>query len=419
MPNAGWLIEDRCPQCGGPIAMLETDHIVVCDYCRVRLYVVTEGVGKYCLPVKAAPVGEVVMVPYWRLRGHHYRLSGGAVRSRLVDVTRLAAAAPGLPPTLGVRAQAVPLRFASERDEARFLPAGAPPVLDGHRRHAGLPPAAGDRGAIDGVFVASSALVYAPVRVARSVFDGVLNRRIPGVDGDTWARLAGPADDRPGPVRFLATLCPECGWQLEGAADTLVLLCVNCGGGWEAGRDGLRRAAYRMLPAAGWTPQAYLPFWCLGARIGTASLDSWADLVRFGNLPLVVQPSWEGEPLRFWIPAFGLHPDRFLRLAQTLTLARPAFTATGAESAHERPAGPVRACHAVTLPEHRLAEAVRVLLVSLARTRPETARLVAEAAIDTDPAHLTYVPVLLNGREYLNPSLQLAVQKGVLDRTSW
>jgi hypothetical protein len=354
------------------------------------------------------------MVPYWRLRGHHYRLSGGILRSRVVDVTRLAAAAPGLPPTLGVRAQAVPLRFASERDEARFLPAAALPPLDGRGRHAG---AVADRGeVIDGAFATSSALVYAPVRVARSVFDGVLNRRIPGVEGVAWDEAVGPADERPAPVRFLATLCPECGWQLEGAADTLVLLCVNCGGGWEAGRDGLRRAAYRMLPADGWTPQAYLPFWCLGARIAAASLDSWADLVRFANLPLVVQPSMQNQPLRFWIPAFGLHPDRFLRLAQTLTLARPTLAETAAEPTPARPAGPVRACRAVTVPEQGLAEAVRVLLVSLARTRPEGARLVAASGIDVDPARLTYVPVLFNGREYLNPSLQLAVQKGVLDR---
>ena len=70
---AGWQVEDRCPQCGALVALNETDRLLSCAYCQVRLYVATDGPPRYCLPVKPVPAGDLVMVPYWRVRALHYR----------------------------------------------------------------------------------------------------------------------------------------------------------------------------------------------------------------------------------------------------------------------------------------------------------------------------------------------------------
>ena len=37
-------------------------------------------------------------------------------------------------------------------------------------------------------------------------------------------------------LTFLATLCPRCGWNLEGEKDSVVLTCGNCQTAWEAQR---------------------------------------------------------------------------------------------------------------------------------------------------------------------------------------
>lgn len=413
-----WIVEARCPQCGGPVSMHETDRILTCAYCRVRLYVLAGEPPKFCLPVKPAPVGEIVMVPYWRVRAGRYQLSPSGMRATAADCTAVAADAPGLAASLGLRAQAVPLRFASAAGEGRFLPVGrasdrvferlarlprveraiaAAMTGDDERESATLPPEA--------TITTATSIVYTPVRVARSVFDAVLNRRLPGIDGDAWMRAAGAGDDRPAPVRFLATLCPTCGWPLEGPADTMVLLCVNCGQGWCAGDDRLEPAPFDVLPAAGWKPDAYLPFWRAEARIAA----TWADLVRFANLPRVVQPDWEHEALGFWFPAFDAQPGQFLRAAQAATCARPRLN--GAAIAESPPDGFVpRTCRAVTLPASALADALLVLLASLARARHGAWDVLRAADLSIHTRRLVYVPVRFNGREQVNPELQLTVQ---------
>lgn len=407
-----WLVEERCPQCGGPVSMHEADRILTCAYCKVRLYVLAGTVPKYCLPVKPAPVGEIVMVPYWRVRAHRYRLHSSGIRAAAADCTALACDAPRLPASLGVRAQAVPLRFASPAGQGRFLPitGGSGLVIEHLGRLsrveqaiAGLDRANGDgpaEAAFESILATATSLVYTPVRVARSVFDAVLNRRITGIDGDAWRRAVEGRDDPPEAVRFLATLCPECGWQLEGGTDTLVMLCVNCGQGWRAGDARLVPAPFDVLPASGWKPDAHLPFWRAEAQIA----PTWADLVRLANLPRVVQPAWEREPLGFWFPAFDASPEQFLRGAQTLTCARPAWDGPG------RSPIPIRACRSVTLPESALDEALAVLLGSLGRARraPDPR---GNGSVRVHSPRLVYVPVGFNGREYVNPELRLTVQR--------
>ncbi|HOC18784.1 MAG TPA: hypothetical protein PKK95_10970 [Vicinamibacterales bacterium] len=427
MPN-DWLVEERCPQCGGPVSMHEADRILTCAYCKVRLYVLAGGaLAKYCLPVKPAPIGTIVMVPYWRLRAHRYRLLPSGVVPGAADCTALAADVPGLASSLGVRAQAVPLRFATPAAEGRFLPATRPPdlvfqQLERLRRvEQGLasgPRASEEREAapFEATITTASSLVYTPVRVsARSVFDAVLNRRVAGIDADRWNDAVPGADDRPAPVRFLATLCPECGWQLEGATGTLILLCVNCGRGWRAGKSQLVPADFDVLPADGWTPDAHLPFWRAEARAAA----TWADFVRLVNLPRVVQAAWEREPLGFWFPAFAAHPDQFLRAAQTLTCARPgrreaAATEQASTPAEQAPASlQPRKCRAVTLPEAALDEALFVLLASLGHARRGMREILAGIDLHVHERRLVYVPARFNGRELVNPELGLTVQRSL------
>ena len=419
--GSDWQIEDWCPQCGAPVTLDETDRLLSCAYCQVRLYVATAGVPRYCLPVKPAPVGEVVMVPYWRFRAAHYRCVPWEVRSSVLDSTRLATPAPGLSATLGVRAQAVRLRFAAATLGSRFLPpAGPPPWVEDHVAATAVASAGEDSPLFEASVGIATSIVYAPVRLTRAVFDAVLNRRL-GACADEWLRATSPGSDAPPPIRFLATLCPACGWQLEGGRDSLVLLCVNCRAGWRANGAGLREVPYEIAETCESRPgpsplatrlaqgghdkslrratrddrPALLPFWRVAARVTGLSLGSWADLVRFANLPKVVRAEWEEEPLRFWIPAFKTNPGEFLRLAQDVTLARPGCRDGGIGAALARRSDPsapsLRNCLAVTLDDDALPAAVKVLAANLGLPKTRVFPRLRDVSVEVSGSDLVYL----------------------------
>jgi DNA-directed RNA polymerase subunit RPC12/RpoP len=416
-PSDAWQVEAPCPQCGAPVLLEETDRLLTCEYCRVRLLVAGDGPTRFCLPPTHAEVGEVVMVPYWRLRGMHYRCIPWEVRESIVDLTRLAAAAPDAPATLGVRPQAVTMRFAAPEQAARFLPVTLPPPLDAAvTRTAGA--VDGARSFFATTVATTSSIVYLPVRLSGGVFDALVNRRLGSMTADAWLARIGGASELPAPVRFVATLCPSCGWQLNAARDSLVLLCGQCGAGWHVGAAGLGAIDYDVVPSDGWSPDIHLPLWRLTTRVEGAPLDSWADLVRLANLPVVVRPEWEREPIEVVLPAFRCHPEQYLRLGRILTLARlgqpgePAGSrnATSGEGTDFR-------THGVTLPASTLAEAVKVLLADLGQPKSRLFPRLSSIAVHVTASRLTYLPLSFSGTEYVHPSLHVSVQKAMMEKS--
>jgi DNA-directed RNA polymerase subunit RPC12/RpoP len=411
-----WQVEAPCPQCGAPVELAETDRLLTCEYCRVRLLVAGEGPTRFCLPPTHAEVGEVVMVPYWRVRGMHYRCIPWEVRESILDLSRLAAAAPDAPATLGVRPQAVRMRFAAPEQAARFLPVTLPPPLDAAvARTAGA--ADGARLFFAATVATTSSIVYLPVRLSGGVFDALVNRRLGSMTAETWLARTGGAPDLPSPVRFVATLCPSCGWQLNAERDSLVLLCGQCGAGWHVGAAGLDAIDYDVVPSDGWSPATHLPLWRLTARVDGAPLDSWADLVRFANLPLVVRPEWEKAPLEFVLPAFRCHPEQYLRIGRILTLARlgqPTEAAEGRGTTSGE-AADLRT-HAVTLPASALTDAVKVLLADLGQPKSRLFPRLSSISVRVTGSRLTYLPLAFSGTEYVHPSLHVSVQRAILER---
>ena len=68
--------------------------------------------------------------------------------------------------------------------------------------------------------------------------DGMLNEPIgnPIPDGFDVADLSFKHPDDH--IRFIAAICPGCGWNLDGQRDSLVLTCTNCQSAWRPGSDG-------------------------------------------------------------------------------------------------------------------------------------------------------------------------------------
>ncbi|HOD28246.1 MAG TPA: hypothetical protein PKH03_03455 [Syntrophales bacterium] len=399
-----WQIEHQCPQCGAPVLLDETDRLLDCKFCRTRLLLTAPEGFRYILPPPAGVTGrELLFLPYWRLKGTSYDCRSSGIVSRFVDTSTLALDAAGLPRTLGVRPQAMTLKFRAAGQAGRFLEPGVPcrEVV-----RAAAAQAAGGDGPQE--FIGETvSLIHTPVYFDKNaLYDAILKRPLP-LSADRTGALAALLDTPAPPtvpVGFLPAQCPRCGWDLEGERDSLVLTCQNCQSAW-AGRDsGWDEVVFRVLTTAA-APVFYLPFWRMQARLDGLEMRSFADLIRFANLPRVVTPAFSAAPVHFWSPAFKINPAQFLRWARQLTAAQP----DGEGNAKF----PEASRHPVTLPLSEAGESIRITLADLAPNKRQALPLLKEIRVTVEEARLVYHPFLVGRSELLHERLHLT-----LDRTA-
>ena len=93
-----WQIEHQCPRCGAPVLLEETDRILSCGYCRVRLYIRVKDHARYCLAPGKAPARDLFFVPYWRFKGLVFSRTGVEIEQKVIDVSSLALESGDFPP---------------------------------------------------------------------------------------------------------------------------------------------------------------------------------------------------------------------------------------------------------------------------------------------------------------------------------
>ncbi|MDF1614249.1 hypothetical protein [Desulfurivibrio dismutans] len=393
----------ECRQCGGPIELAETDHLVTCAYCNVSTFLVGSDYFRLTLPVRPQ-FSEVLQVPYLHFRGCFYSCTPGGVSARIGNHSLPGVELPFLPPNLSVRTQVMPMRFAVPAD-ANFL--------TNHLTTAGIIERIGRKIAPVGGNVYHQALigesvqlVYLPIaRRGQQFFDAVAGTPLlgPAVEEDTLGALQ---ETEPAwQLHQLATICPGCGWNLEGPRDSNVLYCRNCLSAWWF-RDG------RLVPLPFGMVRSrsqnvlYLPFWQLEVGGSPLPLASFADLIRLTNQPRVIQTDWEHWPLRFWVPAFKIRPDLYLKLAARLTLAQPAFD--------QREELPVGELPAVTLPQGEAIQSLVPILAYLTINRREVFPRLPELAFAIRDIRLFLLPFLTTGYELQQEQTGVLVNRQAL-----
>ena len=403
MSGCSWQIEQACPQCGAPVIFAETDRLLVCRFCRTRVYLKTDDdCFRYRIPFKAGTDGELVLIPYWRIRGTSFSLTGTDVVHRYVDVTRRAVCLNGIPDSLGLRPQALKLRFLTPTDQGRVIapdPSRGPTALTADKGLAEGPcrPFIGD----------ARSLIHAPLLLKdQTLYDAVLGRPVRTCSGDELERLMAFPSAAGERIRFIPTLCPHCGRDLEGEKDSLVLTCPNCDSAWSCPGEAFTRTEFVVMPLPPKSkPVAlYLPFWRMTPRFEGMALSSYADLIRTANLPKAVRPAFETTPLSVWVPAFKIAPSLFLRWARQMTVFHP-----DGEGGERLPASPL---HPVTLP---LSEAAEGIVITLAQIFADKRKIpgLAGLRISLETSRLEYHPFVLEKDELIHPLLGVT-----LDRTA-
>lgn len=395
------LLSHQCPQCGAPVELDETDRIFSCPFCQVRLFIHAEGPLRYCLKPRVESPGTLVYVPYWRFRGNAFVLEPQAMRHKILDSSLLAVDAPSLPASLGLRAQAMRLSFVEPTTPGLFLP---PTVRSGDFKTRLLK-------AIPGLAAASGpsltacvgdvlSLIHLPVIQGENLVDGLTGEMLgPACIDEAGLEKAGSH------LRFSSTLCPQCGWDLVGERSSLIQTCPHCDTAWEPGPEGGSRVTPHFLQTAE-QPALYLPFWNLRFRSKGFRLETWADLIRLTNLPRALLPWMESAAFSFRVPAFKIRPELFLNLSAQVSLYQP--------DAPELETLPRVPLHPVTLPEEEAFQAVPVVLGRLAPARKNLFPKIRGGSLSPLEARIEYLPFVDAGQEYIQPEMNMAIQKNTL-----
>ena len=101
--------------------MEETERLFACEFCRVKSYLAAEDVFRFMLPNNAGTSKDIVLFPYWRFKGMLFACAGNDIRHQFVDVSTQAVGSQSFPVSLGLRSQALKLKFVTPETVGRFL----------------------------------------------------------------------------------------------------------------------------------------------------------------------------------------------------------------------------------------------------------------------------------------------------------
>ncbi len=409
MKGSSWDIEVQCSQCGAPISLEETDRLLTCSYCHVKLYLWTSGQFCYCLPALKAKSEDLTFIPYWRFKGVAYSVIPYEVQHRILDTTLLAYSHRKLPATLGIKPQAMKMRFASKETQGKFIKPQMSlreAVMRIQNQFEKLEKSLLSYSPFEGEFIGEvGSLIFFPVFIRNGeVVDGILGKVIgPEKDMVLQEALSGVPDAWQ--IKSLSTLCPNCGNMLQGGRESLLLFCTVCNAVWNPSSGRLAASKFKVIPGKG-ESQVYLPFWRMRVAVKGMELKSYADLARAANLPKMIRPEWEEQEAYFWVPAFRVHSSLFLRLSKQITLFQPVEEMEDIL--------PDALLHPVTLSERGAAASLKIHLANLLTKKADYFPKLREMIVESAENTLVFIPFISTGTELVHSRLGVGLQRQTL-----
>jgi ribosomal protein L37AE/L43A len=402
--NSSFCIDYQCPQCGAPAVLDETDRLFSCEYCRVKSYLITKDYFRYTLPSKAPENKNLLYFPYWRFKGMLFSCISDGARQKFIDVSHQAVNSPFFPMTVGWRSQALKLKFVTPDTEGRFIEPdqsleniirifenrfqGSLPQTVFHQAHIGE----------------SLSLIYSPFYVNSRVYDAVLNEPVSSFLPDDFneSNFAGGRPEWQ--IDFLPTLCPDCGWDMDGRRDSVVLVCKNCESIWQPDENEFKKIKFAYIEEKE-KDIIYLPFWRIRADVSEIELKSYADLVKIANLTKFNKQNFDMK-FSFWSPAFKIRPQTFLPLVKKMTLFQPQD-----KLIYKLPDIEL---YPVTLPFSEAAETLKINLASFIKPQKIMLPKLSEIKVQPRSFLLVYVPFIEKHHELIGLASNFTITKNQL-----
>lgn len=386
----GFTIEQECPQCGAPTELAETDRLFCCPYCNVKSMLFAPDYFRYILP-HATPDKDIIYAPYLRFKGNVFFCRDLTIGHRIVDITRQGLDLKGLPVSLGLRPQAMKLKYVNPGTEGRFLRFSLK-ASDILTRAARISSGTSGVQILHRAFIGETmSLIYLPLYLkGDTLVDAVINRPVAGLPEGRETLEALMLKKSRGGVTFIPTLCPGCGWNLKGDRDSVVLLCENCETAWDGSRGRLNQVKCVFVPGRG-EKSSYLPFWKITASAGEV------------ELPVLPDRAWEKEAVSFWSPAFKIRPKLFLTLSKNFTVTRKRFKEDGAF--------PGKKLFPVTLPNSEALQALKIILAVSAANKRNIFLHLPRIRFEIKDLALVYLPFDETGHDMIQQDTGISVNK--------
>jgi predicted RNA-binding Zn-ribbon protein involved in translation (DUF1610 family) len=397
------IFEQECPQCGGTVELAESEHLLPCPFCGTRSFIVPKGYPRFVLPPRTGG-GNIIYVPYLRFKGVVYDCHDSQISYKILDLTSRGVALDLLPDSLGVRSQALKMKFASPDHNGRFLKLTID-IKEAIEQRAGFR-ATGSRArkTFHRAYIGESiSIVYFPFIVDE-------DKLCDGITGDFIAELP-PEEDIFEPFldqkvgwkpRFMTTLCPACGWDLEGDRRSVVLGCRNCGTFWEATGEGFKIVAHSTVRSPDMN-SVYLAFWKISVKAEGIRLNSFADFLESTNQPRLPDAGDDEMPMSFLVPAFKIKPKTFLRLGSQLTIGQKIFA--GTKDYSELP------LHRIDLPQTEAVQSLKPILASAATNKKELLPHLPVIKFKFTDSKLLLLPFSNSGYGYFQEQAKINLNK--------
>jgi predicted RNA-binding Zn-ribbon protein involved in translation (DUF1610 family) len=404
--NFNFHIEHKCPRCGAPAILEETDRLFTCPFCRVRSFLLEYDYFRYILPCPDNSKGPPICFPYWRFKGFLYSCGPAGTEHKFIDLSRQALESEYFPASLGLRSQALKLRFALPETKGTFI---RPVILPADIIHSTKKLFSSQREGntqIQSFIGETTSIIYAPFHVINNkLYDSILGipvfSQLPG-DFDISDYTAENPD---WPIDFIPALCPACGWDLAGERDSLALLCRNCDSAWHHRNKRLEKIGMGYIPG-GNDNHLFLPFWMIRAGISGIDPGAYADLVKSAGLPAAVQEFRNEVKFIFWIPALKIRAHHFLRIAKQMTFVQPLDEIT-----EKVPEGTM---HSVTLPVTEAIESLKIVMSGFIESKKNLFPSLIDAVIIPESYYLVYVPFRTGPHDLINEKYHIALNNNVL-----
>ncbi len=319
-----FIVDFQCLQCGAPAELKETTRLFACQYCGVKSYLVPRGEFQYVLPSRVPAGLETIYFPYWHVQGVIFVCDESlSIGSAVVNEVIQATPSEYFPVDLGFKAQVMKVTFPGPETKGQiFYPdTTRNEVVDFIKSEFPC--------GYHSEFIGFTDIIYAPFYIQDdTLWDGISKRRVDkfwDVDIEVTPEMVddlGPAENLQQDLKFIPTLCPNCGWDMDCAEDSFLLGCRHCNVFHKPQWDGLKKLGLAHLPGDSKT-SIYLPFWRIQAEVEQFQLNSFADLIKVANLSKPVRPEDQERPFYFWVPAFRVDSHLFLQIAKHVTLCQP------------------------------------------------------------------------------------------------
>jgi len=402
----GFTVEQECPQCGAPIELDETDHLLRCPYCEVKNYLFAPNYFRYVLPHKARDK-EIIYVPYLRFKGNVYFCKGTNIGHRIVDISHAGLDLKGIPMSLGLRPQAMKMKFVTPETTGSFLKFTLK-ATDIILKAGKLSSGSGAGQVLHRAFIGETiSLLYLPTYIDNNrLFDAILNRPLSELS-EGWDGFDPLINRNPRwKLTFMPTLCPQCGWNLDGERDSVVLSCGNCDTAWEAINGKFVHVNLELVPGLS-EDSIYLPFWKISANAKGVEINSFADFIRLTNQPRMIGKDWETEPMSFWSPAFKIRPKIFINLSRQFTISQKHF--------ETEETIPKKNLYPITLPLSEAKQALKIILAGSTIMKKNVFPHLPNIRFEEKESSLVYLPFTDTGHDLIQQHMNISIHKNTLE----